>query len=69
MKRCPKCGGDRFIITAHVIQDWEVDEHGNWISTVNDCVEVTHFPDDDDCWECSVCGHNDDGYNFNVKVV
>ena len=25
-KRCPKCGGKNFIVTAHVTQEWLVDE-------------------------------------------
>lgn len=66
IKRCPKCGCERFIVTAHVTQDWEVDEYGNWIMTTNDCVEVTHTPDDDDIWECAQCGYDGVGKVFNV---
>lgn len=64
-KRCPKCGCEKFFVTAHVTQDWEVDEYGNWVSTIQDCVEVTHFPDEDDNWECAECGHNAAGSDFN----
>ena len=64
-KRCPKCGCERFFVTAHVTQDWEVDEYGHWISTIDDCVEVTHFPDEDDNWECVMCGYNASGKDFN----
>lgn len=53
---CPKCGSKRFIVTAHVTQDWVVDEVGTWIATSEDCVEVTHKPDDDDVWNCANCG-------------
>ena len=65
MKRCPKCGYERFLVTAHVTQDWEVDEYGNWIQTTNDCVEVTHTPDDDDIFECAQCGYDAPGRDFN----
>lgn len=53
---CPYCGGRRFAVTAHVTQDWIVDEDGNWQETTNDCVEVIHHPDDDDVWCCDKCG-------------
>lgn len=53
---CPKCGGKVFHATAHVTQDWEVDEWGTHSKTLNECVEVTHSPDDDDVWTCAVCG-------------
>lgn len=46
--RCPICGGTVFCATAHVTQDWELDETGTFQKCLNDCVEVTHFPDKDD---------------------
>lgn len=67
MKRCPKCGCKRFYVTAHVTQDWIVDEYGDFIEVIEDCVEVTHFPDDMDFWTCADCGHEDRGSEFNVK--
>jgi hypothetical protein len=67
MKRCPKCGSMSFCATAHVTQDWVVDENGNFISSNNDCVEVTHFPDDEDIWECNTCGFSAPGMVFNVE--
>lgn len=24
---CPKCGNNRFVVTSHVTETWEVDEH------------------------------------------
>ena len=36
MKRCPKCGASTFYVTAHVTQDWKVDEHGDFIECVDD---------------------------------
>lgn len=67
MKRCPKCWGRRFCVTAHVTQDWIVDGHGSFIKSNSDCVEVTHFPDDDDIWSCILCGFSDAGSVFNTK--
>ena len=65
-KRCPKCGAMSFYVTAHVTQDWVVDENGDWIRTEDDCVEVTHFPNDDDIWDCANCGFSAAGEEFNV---
>lgn len=66
MKKCPKCGNETFYVTAHIVQDWEVDSCGDYLKTVEDCVEVTHFPQDDDLWECTGCGYNDEGSKFNM---
>ena len=67
MKKCPKCGGTEFIVSAHVVQDWLVDENGNYIRTVEDYVETSHRPDDDDIWMCYQCGHDAAGREFNIK--
>ena len=64
MKICPKCGHDNFYVTAHVTQDWVVDGEGYFISSINDCVEVTHEPDDDDLWQCAGCGYEASGREF-----
>ena len=66
MKRCPKCGGTRFDVTAHVAQDWMVDENGNFMRELDSCSAVLHTPDDDDIWECHECGHSAAGAEFNV---
>ena len=42
---CPKCGNNIFITSAHVMQDWEVDAEGNYLDTVNGCVQVDQEPD------------------------
>jgi len=47
---------NEFHTTAHVMQDWAVDRKGNWISTIDDCLQVTHGPDKDNGWACAVCG-------------
>lgn len=67
MKRCPRCGNTTFCVTAHVTQDWIVDLNGDFIKSVNGCVEVTHFPDDDDIWDCETCGYSAAGAKFNIK--
>lgn len=67
MKRCPQCGHTEFLVTAHVTQDWRVDENGDYIDMALDCVDVTHWPNDEDIWECAKCGYSDSGKMFNVK--
>lgn len=46
----------QFVTTAHVCQDWVVDENGNFLEEENGCVEVTHGPDVDNIWTCKICG-------------
>ena len=53
---CPNHCGAHFDVTVHVTQDWEVDAEGNFEKALNEAVEVTHGPQDDDCWACSKCG-------------
>lgn len=67
MKKCPKCGAETFYVTAHVTQDWMVDGNEEYLGTIDDCVEVTHHPDDMDFWCCTKCGYEDRGSVFNVK--
>jgi predicted RNA-binding Zn-ribbon protein involved in translation (DUF1610 family) len=67
MKRCPNCGGKQFIVSAHVVQEWLVDDHGCFEQLIEDCIEIAHEPDDSDIWECNDCGHEAPGYEFNVK--
>ena len=58
MMVCPKDNThDRFIATAHITEDWVVDGEGNFVelSTASDC-QVVHAPDEDDYWECAICG-------------
>ena len=65
--RCPKCGAENFEVTAHVTQDWKVDGYGNFLESLEDCVEVTHYPDDEDMWTCANCGHYAAGREFRCK--
>ena len=66
MKRCPKCGSEVFLVSAHVVQDWKVDSNGQFLECVDDCLEVTHFPDDDDIWDCANCSYYGPGKTFNI---
>lgn len=69
IKICPKCGAMSFIVTAHVTQDWVVDENGSYLHTQEECGEVTHQPDDSDIWTCNNCGYDAAGAEFNRKVA
>lgn len=62
--RCPKCGGKEFFASAHVVQDWELDAYGNFSKCVDDCIEVTHYPDREDVWDCKTCGYSGAGETF-----
>ena len=66
-KQCPICGGKQFIVCAHVVQEWLVDEYGYCDQLIQDCVDISHEPDDEDIWECSECGYEDAGSKFNVR--
>lgn len=68
-KICPNCGSRVFCATAHVTQDWIVDENGAFIKSINDCLEVTHFPDDNNLWNCHNCGYSAAGKEFNEDQV
>ena len=67
MKRCPKCGGKEFYVNAHVVEEWLVDENGDFVCVASSCVDVAHEPDDKDIWECVDCGYDDVGHIFNVE--
>lgn len=51
--RCPICGGTNFIVSAHVVQTWKVDEDGDFIEEVTSCDEITHAPNNYDIWACA----------------
>lgn len=67
MKRCPECGNKKFLVSAHVVQEWLVDENESFDKCLDDCVEVTHKPDDDDLWICYTCGYEASGKKFNYN--
>lgn len=45
----------RFHATAHVLQEWIVDEAGEFLEMVED-LEVTHWPCRGNVWSCDICG-------------
>ena len=45
-----------FVTTAHVMQDWKVDEEGNFLECMTECVQTDNGPDPDNIWTCAVCG-------------
>lgn len=67
MKMCPKCGNKTFNVAAHIVQEWEVDENENFIKVTEDCICVSHYPDNEDVWICAKCGYNAAGEQFEVK--
>ena len=67
-KRCPKCGGTTFLVTAHVAQDWKVDGNEEFLECVDNCSEVTHRADDEDIWACTGCGYDAPGRAFNQST-
>ena len=55
---CPKNSKHKTFKTksAHVQQEWLVNEDGCFMKTIDECLEVDHEPDDKDLYECSKCG-------------
>lgn len=54
--RCPSNDEHhRFITPAHIMEDWLVDEHGEFIDVL-ERLETTHEPDYLNSWECADCG-------------
>ena len=62
--RCPAFGAESFEVTAHVTQDWKIDCNGTFLESLNECVEVTHYPDENDIWDCADCGFSAVGREF-----
>lgn len=55
--RCPKSNRHkRFSVSAHVVQEWEVDPKGDFNKVIKDCTDVTHAPASDDLFLCRTCG-------------
>lgn len=65
--RCPVCGAECFEVTAHVTQDWKIDCNGAFLEALNECVEVTHHPDETDIWSCANCAFSAEGKLFLVN--
>lgn len=45
----------RFKTTAHVMEEWVVDERGNFIDLIA-ALETVHGPDMGNTWTCTECG-------------
>lgn len=43
-----------FSVTAHVSEDWKVDEHGNFLDKIA-TIETVHAPDSGDMYWCIAC--------------
>ena len=63
MKRCPKCGGEEFLVTQHVAQTISVDGNGNFLKEISSCDEVTHRANDENC------NYNAAGSEFNSPNI
>lgn len=46
----------RFVTTAHVMQEWVVDKNGNFIEASQPSIQTTHGPDPENVWNCYECG-------------
>jgi len=57
-RACPKgCDPSAgFYTTAHVVQEWRVNQNGDFVATASECLEVTHGPHEDNVWTCVTCG-------------
>jgi hypothetical protein len=54
---CPKNKKHKlFLTTAHVVQEWKVDQYGNFHSSIKDALEVVSEPDPSNTWTCYLCG-------------
>lgn len=67
MKKCPKCGCTRFVVSQHIVQSIVVDGNGEYLATVSECDTVTHSADNNDIWECEKCGYTAAGSEFEVN--
>ena len=65
--RCPKCGGNQFAATANVTQDWKLDQFGVFSCCLQQFIETTHYPDEEDVWDCVSCGNSMLGREFRMK--
>jgi hypothetical protein len=54
---CPKNPQhQRFITTAHVMQEWAVDPEGEFLEEITACLDVTQKPNVGNTWTCAICG-------------
>ncbi len=45
----------QFATTAHVVQEWKVDAHGNFLECLESAMETSHGPDPGNIWTCTTC--------------
>jgi len=45
-----------FSASAHVSQEWKVNQKGEFQETLNECLDVDHAPDKTDVFNCCTCG-------------
>ena len=45
-----------FSVSAHIAQEWEVDEKGEFKSVLTECLDTVHRPDSNDLYTCNECG-------------
>ena len=43
---------NRFMTTAHVTQDWIVNENGDYVKVLNECVQVDKLPEYGNLFTC-----------------
>ena len=53
---CPNGCGGCFDTTAHIMQSWKVDATGAFVEVLENCIQTTHGPDNDNIWTCVKCG-------------
>jgi hypothetical protein len=54
---CPKSNRHkRFSVSAHVAQEWQVDEAAEFVKVLDECLDVTHRPQQGDRFVCMTCG-------------
>lgn len=53
---CPKNSRHKkFVTVAHVMEEWLVDEHGNYTETT-ESLQTSFPPDPGNIWTCAECG-------------
>ena len=55
-----------FSTTAHVMQEWKVDDEGHFVECLTECLQITHNPHIDNLWHCCEC--DNDGVTTQAKV-
>lgn len=63
MKKCPRCGNTEFYVEVKTEEIWLVDGEGSLISVTDGCSYVEEF-NPNDFWECSECGFEGYGDDF-----